>query len=856
MSSSGGPADDPACAPRVLVVEDEEQPRDDHIENLQRWGCIPVVAVGQGQELLDDAIRKARAHRCHIAFVDMRLVRPFPPYDTSGLDLVPQLQPTISVVVSGYGDLIAVRQALLEKGAFDFIGKEEGPERLKAALDRAAQLACACRRRLRISWPAGLSSATITERFFPGDDAVPDDEASDLLSRLFPEAHTLKIETIGGASRTPSPAPRSRAVILKVSEPDREPVAVKIAFTSRIREEADRYRYYVHERLVGRFAARLDRHFALWDLGGAVYTFIGASDDVVTFTAYYASKPAENIRTTLERLFGRAWSRLYRDRQRQADSLFVAYSRVWDEKWHERLRTFPDRDPLLAYPDVPMRLPNPITWLIRRVGLDGGAGGDASFFPNADLAVTHGDMQGDNVFVGEFGEPWLIDHERTGFGPILQDFVELEVDILTRLAAFDGREPAEFYRLAAAVVGPRTIGLPLPASTTQAETAKTFEVISCLRRLAAEQTGIQDARQYLWGLLLNAVFRATLLLKHDEAGPSDQRHEHERLRALLLGSLICHRLDYWDTAWPPPDWPPIADVGVRMQTSQSPAEGGIVPVDRAAFPHGYALLIGVGETAHERRWSLPATVRDAQAIEQALVDPQRCGYLPEHVHLLYNRAASAEGIRAGLRWLAERASTAPDATVVIYFSGHGWRGQDGRYALVPADVHPDQMADSILWGHEITTAIHAIPARRVLVLIDACHAGGITSAKGDPAVAAGFSKAPPSADLLRALHQGEGRAVISSSRNQQFSYLRPDGDLSIFTYHVIEALHGAASLPGDSTVRVSNLINYLGKTVPASARSAWGVEQTPWTDQASEDFAVALVPAPATEGATKGARDA
>jgi hypothetical protein len=65
--------------------------------------------------------------------------------------------------------------------------------------------------------------------------------------------------------------------------------------------------------------------------------------------------------------------------------------------------------------------------------------------------------------------------------------------------------------------------------------------------------------------------------------------------------------------------------------------------------------------------------------------------------------------------------------------------------------------------------------------------------------------------------------------------------MSIYTYHLIEALQGAGSQPGDTEVRLSNLQNYVGKRVPASAQEQIGAEQTPFFDIVAEDFPVALV---------------
>jgi hypothetical protein len=54
-------------------------------------------------------------------------------------------------------------------------------------------------------------------------------------------------------------------------------------------------------------------------------------------------------------------------------------------------------------------------------------------------------------------------------------------------------------------------------------------------------------------------------------------------------------------------------------------------------------------------------------------------------------------------------------------------------------------------------------------------------------------------------------------------------------------LHGAGNQTGDTIVRVSNLMNHLGKTVPESADKFWQAEQIPFFDTAMEDFPVAML---------------
>ena len=263
----------------------------------------------------------------------------------------------------------------------------------------------------------------------------------------------------------------------------------------------------------------------------------------------------------------------------------------------------------------------------------------------------------------------------------------------------------------------------------------------------------------------------------------------------------------------------------------------------AQFQHGYALLVGVGQCQYTP-WSLPATVRDAQALHTALTDPALCAYPAGHIRLLHDDQATRHGILAGLHWLQQQCANDAAATAIVYYSGHGWLAQPpGRYYLIPHDVSPLEPAGSALPAAEFTAALHAITARRLLVFIDSCHAEGMASAKdldADP-LPAHFSKTAAPATWRQQLKQGEGRAVFTSSRGRQKSWVRSDGQLSIFTHHLLEALDGAGSAPGMTAVHVSHLMTHLARAVPESVRQQRQAEQTPFFDLASEDFPVALL---------------
>lgn len=263
------------------------------------------------------------------------------------------------------------------------------------------------------------------------------------------------------------------------------------------------------------------------------------------------------------------------------------------------------------------------------------------------------------------------------------------------------------------------------------------------------------------------------------------------------------------------------------------------------FSHGYALFVGVGNTYY-RSWSLPVTVKDAQALVSIFTDPNLCCYPnnDQHIRFLHDAGATRQGILDGLNWLRSQVATDSEATVVVYFSGHGWLDKStGIYYLIPHDVTPHNIPKSALSAKTFIDALRTIQARRLLVAIDSCHAEGMAAAKNDEEgdLPPGFAKVAPPKSMIDTLKQGEGRAVFTSSRGTQLSYIRPDQTMSIYTYHLIEALRGAGNLEGDTEVRLSNLMSHLGKAVPASTLQFHQKEQNPFFDTATEDFAVALL---------------
>ena len=152
------------------------------------------------------------------------------------------------------------------------------------------------------------------------------------------------------------------------------------------------------------------------------------------------------------------------------------------------------------------------------------------------LAVTHGDLHCDNLFVdGEHA--WVTNFERTGPGHILRDFIEMEVDLFTRLGpGMSGDEINMDLQVAGQILVDRfdfESNSNLYRRISHPSIFKAIDVIREHRKICAEVTGPSNFREYLWGLLFNLINLVTRI----------DRYTPQWNPAMLLGGIICERLE-------------------------------------------------------------------------------------------------------------------------------------------------------------------------------------------------------------------------------------------------------------------------------------------------------------------------
>lgn len=230
-----------------------------------------------------------------------------------------------------------------------------------------------------------------------------------------------------------------------------------------------------------------------------------------------------------------------------------------------------------------------------------------------------------------------------------------------------------------------------------------------------------------------------------------------------------------------------------------------------SFDKGHALVIGISN--YDLLNKLPQVIQnDANDLADLLTDPSHCGYLLTNIRLLLDADATKENIVEGLKWLASEAHS--DGTAVVYFSGHGAQVDKAqKNYLCPVEFDLLKPEDSGIEAEELTALIDAIPASRVAVMLDSCHAGGAGVLKDSSSDAVKWGFGSPALDKLG---HGAGRVILASCAANEVSYVLGGKRNSLFTSFLLAGLKGETGGQKDGVVRVLDLFSYVSTEVPRS----------------------------------------
>ncbi len=238
----------------------------------------------------------------------------------------------------------------------------------------------------------------------------------------------------------------------------------------------------------------------------------------------------------------------------------------------------------------------------------------------------------------------------------------------------------------------------------------------------------------------------------------------------------------------------------------------------------WALVVGISQFS-DTRLSLHYTTKDAKDFAAALTDPKVGRFPASNVHLLGESEVSTRRFKEELNWLARSAQE--DDLVVIFVATHGTSRKDDTAEvnyIVTSDTDlssPDSLFGSALAMVELSDIVRTrIKARRTVILLDTCHSGGAMAATKERAT--GLADFAPSGAVLDRIRQGVGRAILTSSQEEQYSYEGAPFQNGYFTHFLLEALR---QNNGMNTIKqdYDYVKDQLPKAVAARAQAPRGV---------------------------------
>jgi hypothetical protein len=259
------------------------------------------------------------------------------------------------------------------------------------------------------------------------------------------------------------------------------------------------------------------------------------------------------------------------------------------------------------------------------------------------------------------------------------------------------------------------------------------------------------------------------------------------------------------------------------------------PSDRKATPDAvvqskvsgirWAVVIGVSNYQDTRIPCLRYASEDARSFHDWLVSPDGGKYSPSRVKLLIDADATENGIRNALfEWLGQALE---EDVVTIFFAGHGSPQSPDKpdnLFLLPYDTQYDSVATTGFPMWDIETALRRfILAKKVVVIADACHAGGVGQAFDVARRASrGIKAVPISSNLQHLTKIGDGICIISASDDSQYSQesKKWGGGHGVFTYYLLRGLKGEADYSKDSRVTLGEIVPYLSEQVRRATANA------------------------------------
>ncbi|MDZ4793359.1 MAG: caspase family protein [Bacteroidota bacterium] len=233
-------------------------------------------------------------------------------------------------------------------------------------------------------------------------------------------------------------------------------------------------------------------------------------------------------------------------------------------------------------------------------------------------------------------------------------------------------------------------------------------------------------------------------------------------------------------------------------------------------------FIGIGiDQFADNKYNLQYSAKDIRDLAARLKEKYGTNII---IDTLFNQNVTVSNVKL---LKTELFKTNENDKVIIAYSGHGMLSKDYDYYLSTYAVNFDKPEENGLPYDELENLLDSIPARKKLMLIDACHSGEVDkedlitlNASSDSLIKGlkpiaykkeGHLGLKNSFELMQSLFVNVGKStgatIISAAAGTQFALERNDLKNGVFTYSILEAMNKYPSL------KISELKKIVGERV-------------------------------------------
>ena len=259
-----------------------------------------------------------------------------------------------------------------------------------------------------------------------------------------------------------------------------------------------------------------------------------------------------------------------------------------------------------------------------------------------------------------------------------------------------------------------------------------------------------------------------------------------------------------------------------------------------AKPAMYILAIGINEYRN-KKYNLNYCVDDLKGFIETITPQAKKIFSKVNTTLLMNREANQRNLLNAFETL--KASINAEDVFILFYAGHGIamqrdegaKGEKKEFYYILTDV--TQMTDPVkaeqdgLSGTEMKKRLSGIKAAKQVLFIDACNSGAFTEQ---------FTlRGAAEENALAKLSRSTGSVIFASTTKEQFASEFKELHHGVFTYVLIDALKGNASLP-DGQLTVASLKAFMDEQIPAVTKRYKGEEQFPTSFIWGQDFPIGM----------------